>query len=296
MPGRWSAPALVPQNPAPPGARLGSKVFPPAARLRLLRPAFFARHRLDPLGGRKAGHPARRPLRRRTANTASLLQQEADQIETLIEAAWLAIDDFRSSKEWPSSTSPLPASPKPSKGCTNRARRGRTRGRVFGSGRSDFEEFVLPGSGSAEGRQSQLAPEGLGLRRPGCWNGSRRGICVGSIAPRCRISTRSIWRRLRQPSRRVEAYAAAPSARWRSSGRWAPTSSCVFDELVPTTDQPRGPVARDGAIDALGGALAGGVRCGRRPCDSAALFGIQQGALDAELRQQLRAGADRDRL
>jgi queuine tRNA-ribosyltransferase len=59
----------------------------------------------------------------------------------------------------------------------------------------------------------------------------------------------------------------------------------AFDELVPTTATPRGAGGGDGALDALGEKLARGVRRGGEHAAGAALFGIQQGALDEGLRK-----------
>ncbi len=91
-PGRWSV-QLRAQDPAPPGARQRAAVSPAAACLRLLRPLFspgiawtlLAVERLATLlDGRYGDY----------REYGNLLQQEADQIETLIEAARLAMDDF----------------------------------------------------------------------------------------------------------------------------------------------------------------------------------------------------------
>ena len=70
----------------------------------------------------------------------------------------------------------------------------------------------------------------------------------------------------------------------------------AFDQLVPTTSTRRGAARGDGALDALGEAVARGVRSRRRACERAAMFGIQQGALDEELRRASARGADRHRL
>ena len=53
----------------------------------------------------------------------------------------------------------------------------------------------------------------------------------------------------------------------------------------PDNLDARGAARSDGALDALGEAIARRVRSRRRACRSAALFGIQQGALDKALRE-----------
>ena len=64
----------------------------------------------------------------------------------------------------------------------------------------------------------------------------------------------------------------------------------AFDELVPTTSTARGAGRGDGAVDALGEAhRATAFDARRRACRAAPrMFGIQQGALDEELRAERR--------
>ena len=104
-------------------------------------------------------------------------------------------------------------------------------------------------------------------------------------------------RGVQEPSRRHRATCSPPNARWRSSGCSAPTSSWRSTNCVPTTS------TREVQAAAMERSMRWAKRSRAMPsmrggehAERAALFGIQQGALDEGLRKASRRCADRHRL
>ena len=103
-------------------------------------------------------------------------------------------------------------------------------------------------------------------------------------------------RRLREPSRRIAAHA---DARALDRGAAAARISDIvmqFDQLVPTTSTPRAAARGDGALDALGEALARGVRPRRRACRARGDLRHPAGRARRDAAQGVGRCADRHRL
>ena len=89
---------------------------------------------------------------------------------------------------------------------------------------------------------------------------------------------------VQEPSRRLDAHA---DARALDRGPAAARSDIVmaFDQLVPTTSTREAAARGDGAVDALGEAIREEFDRGGEHAERAAIFGIQQGALDEAMRK-----------